>query len=247
MQAEIQYKDKKYTIDLSRPLDISIPISGDENLTAWQMGQPEISPVVIGDFIGRVSAGSSVNFNNIFFNPHAHGTHTECIGHITKEFHSVNQSFDKYFFYSQLISVVPEEKDGDLIITKAQVADLLLDDVEAVIIRTLPNMQEKKSKQYSGTNPIYMEATCAEMLRDKGVKHLLVDIPSVDKEDDRGALAAHKAFWDFDGNQRLDATITEFIYVADEITDGNYFLNLQIAAFENDASPSRPVLYGVSG
>ena len=60
---------------------------------------------------------------------------------------------------------------------------------------------------------------------------------------------AHKAFWNvkdinnLNSDARLEATITEMIFVADEIKDGSYLLNLQIASFENDASPSKPVLY----
>jgi hypothetical protein len=41
---------------------------------------------------------------------------------------------------------------------------------------------------------------------------------------------------------RLNATITEMIYVKDVVLDGTYLLNLQITSFENDASPSKPVL-----
>ncbi len=43
----------------------------------------------------------------------------------------------------------------------------------------------------------------------------------------------------------MNATITEMIYVSDEVEDGDYILNLQIASFENDASPSKPVLYKI--
>ena len=82
-------------------------------------------------------------------------------------------------------------------------------------------------------------------IRELGVEHLLIDLPSVDKEKDDGKLLAHKAFWNFNSEVRLNATITEFIYVPDSITDGAYFLNLQVAPFENDASPSRPVLYKI--
>jgi len=70
-------------------------------------------------------------------------------------------------------------------------------------------------------------------------------LPSVDKEKDNGALAAHKGFWNFNGELRNEATITEFIFVDNAIEDGSYFLNLQVAPFENDASPSRPVLYKI--
>jgi hypothetical protein len=82
-------------------------------------------------------------------------------------------------------------------------------------------------------------------LRKLGVKHLLIDLPSVDREKDEGELKAHKAFWDVDGTIRMDATITEMIYVPHRIEDGRYLLNLQIAPLENDATPSKPVLYKI--
>ena len=41
------------------------------------------------------------------------------------------------------------------------------------------------------------------------------------------------------------AGITEMIFVSDQILDGDYLLNLQMASFENDASPSKPVLYQI--
>jgi len=44
---------------------------------------------------------------------------------------------------------------------------------------------------------------------------------------------------------RKKATITEFIFVPNTVKDGKYYLNLQVAPFENDASPSRPVLYKI--
>ena len=37
--------------------------------------------------------------------------------------------------------------------------------------------------------------------------------------------------------------MTELIYVPEEIPDGRYLLNLQIADFTSDAAPSRPVLF----
>jgi hypothetical protein len=33
--------------------------------------------------------------------------------------------------------------------------------------------------------------------------------------------------------------------VEDKIKDGHYLLNLQIASFDNDASPSKPVIYKI--
>ena len=74
---------------------------------------------------------------------------------------------------------------------------------------------------------------------------MLIDQPSVDKEFDDGKLLAHKAFWNYNGKLRKDCTITEFIYVPNKVEDGSYVLNLQIAPFANDATPSKPVLYKI--
>ena len=70
-----------------------------------------------------------------------------------------------------------------------------------------------------------------------------MDTPSVDKEKDDGQLLAHKAFWNVGGAIRTDATITELVFVPNAVEDGKYILNILIAPFENDASPSKPVLY----
>jgi len=245
MRTTINFKAKNYIIDLSKPLDISIGLRGDEkNPVAWYLDAPKIKPVKDGDFIGRVSEGASVNFNNIQFNPHAHGTHTECVGHISREFYSINQTLKTFFFFSKLISVEPETWGEDKVISEAILRDKIQhNETEALIIRTLPNFREKQTKKYSHTNWPYLSEEAAVFLRNSGVKHLLIDLPSVDKEKDGGKLLAHKAFWNYPKNTRFDATITELVYVPNSIEDGIYLLNLQIASFENDASPSKPVLY----
>lgn len=242
-----------FEIDLSKPIDISIPLTNtDANPIAWYIEKPQIEPVRFGDWIGKVSEGSSTNFNNIFFNPHGHGTHTECLGHITKDFYSINQSLKQFFFLAELISVQPKQTGEDLVITKEQIEKALNGKTpEALIIRTLPNNESKKHTNYSNTNPPYLLEAAAAFIRESGVKHLLIDLPSVDRENDEGKLLAHKAFWNvkdvdkLNADARLDCTITEMIFVDDAINDGSYLLNLQIASFENDASPSKPILYSL--
>jgi len=236
---------KLVNVDLSKPLDISIPLkSSSKNPIAWNMDRPKIEPVKSDDWVGKVSEGASVNFNNIAFNPHAHGTHTECIGHITPEFHSVNDTLKNFFFLAEVISVIPESDGEDCVISESQLKlHLEGKNPEALIIRTFPNTSSKRTKKYTNTNWPYLQAKAAVYLRKLGVKHLLVDMPSVDKEKDDGKLAAHKGFWNHPRSPRLDATITEFIYVSNRIKDGNYLLNLQIAPFHNDATPSKPILY----
>lgn len=248
---KIQLENK--IIDLSKPIDISLPLSNtDQNPIAWYIEKPVIEPVTFENWVGKVSEGSATNFNNIFFNPHGHGTHTECLGHITNEFYSINQCLKKFFFMAELVSISPEERNGDFVITKKQIENSLNGKTpEAIIIRTLPNISEKKSKNYSHTNPPYLLEEAAIYIREIGIKHLLIDLPSVDREEDAGKLLAHKAFWNvknttmLNEDARLDSTITELIYVNDSVSNGTYLLNLQIASFENDASPSKPILYAI--
>ncbi len=245
MIATIQYNSHKYKIDFSKPLDISMPLKASKhNVNAWYLDEPKIEPVKVENWVASVKEGASVNFNNIKFNPHAHGTHTECVGHITKEFYSINKSLKQFFFLAEVITVAPEKLNDDFVISKKQLQFALGNKKrDALVIRTIPNTTEKISMQYSNTNPPYLLEVAANYLREKGVKHLLIDLPSVDREKDEGKLLAHNAFWNTSGKTRLDATITEFIFVPNKVKDGTYFLNLQIAPFENDASPSKPILY----
>lgn len=247
MLAQIQHKENHYRIDLSKPLDISIPLrASEENVNAWYLKSPKIEPVQMDDWIGSVEKGADVNFNNIYFNPHAHGTHTECVGHITEKVHSINEHLTNFFFLAQVVSVEPKSNNEDLIVTKKQLdSGLLNEDIEALVIRTLPNSKDKLSRKYSNTNPPYLSEEAAKFLVEINIEHLLIDLPSVDKEKDEGKLLAHNAFWNTAGKIRYNATITEFIYVNEAIEDGLYFLNLQIAPFENDAAPSKPVLYKI--
>lgn len=244
MKAKIKINNKKIKVDLSKPLDISIPLENKKGALAWYVDNPIIEPVISGDFIGSVAKGASTNFNKITFYPHANATHTECVGHITKEFYSINKTLKTFFFLSELISITPEKLNSDFVITKQQLENAIQDhNIDALIIRTLPNTKDKLNQNYSNTNPPYLLEEAANYLREIGIKHLLIDLPSVDKEKDDGKLVSHKAFWNFNDTLRLDATITEFIYVTNKIKDGLYLLNLNIASIENNASLSKPVLY----
>ncbi len=245
MHISLTYDKQKYQVDLNQFHDISIPMGNTKSgVVAWYMNAPEISPVVDGDFIGEVAQGSSVNFRNIAFNPHAHITHTECMGHISKTIYSVNEHLQAHYFITELVSVTPVMVNEDSVIKKAQLQALLGNKTpKAIVIRTLPNLKSKTQKNYSHTNPTYLDWEAAQWLREIGVEHLLIDLPSVDREEDAGELKAHKAFWDFPNTERLHCTITEFIFVADAVKDGTYFMNLQTAPIENDATPSRPILH----
>ena len=246
------YLNEETYIDTSKGIDIAIELSNHEqNPKAWYVDTPVFEPVRANGFIGSVAEGGAVNFRNIFFNPHGHGTHTECVGHISREHFSVNTYLREYWFEATLISIEPksvQNSDGklDKVVTLEQVLQLAPFNTDALIIRTLPNLAEKLSKTYSGTNPPYFEAEIADYLVQSGVKHILVDLPSVDREEDGGVLDFHHRFWQYPTNPRMEATITELVYVPNEVKDGQYLLNLQVAPFDNDASPSRPVLFEIT-
>ena len=252
MHAQITHSTGTFTVDLNRGIDLSISIDANRGARAWYVDLPEIEPVMSEHFTGSVAQGGSVNFRNVFFNPHGNGTHTECVGHIAQEVHSVNKNLDRYFFVAQLISVEPkpiaspfEADKTDQIIDKDLLEGQILEGTEALIIRTLPNSASKTTLDYSNKNAPYFTEEAMRYIVEMGIDHLLVDLPSVDRESDGGALACHHIFWEYPHQTRFHKTITEFIFAEDAVTDGRYLLNLQVAALENDASPSRPVIFPI--
>ena len=246
MLIKVQHKEKDFEVDLSKPLDISIPLkAGKDTVNCFNAPFMDVKPVISGDFIGSTKAGGPVNFLNVKLNPHGNGTHTECVGHIAKEAYTINESLTKFHYIAKLVSISPSVIDNeDLAITKAQVAQILTEgEVNAIVIRTLPNHPTKLHSHYSGNNPTYIHSEAMDYMVECGIEHLLVDLPSVDREEDGGELLAHHSFWQYPEKTRTTATISELIFVNDAIEDGLYFLNIQIASFDIDVSPSKPVLY----
>jgi len=246
MHVIVKHNEDQYNVDLSSPLDISIPlIPGSDSPNCFWAPLFEVEPVKSGEWIGDVNAGGGVNFKNVSINPHGNGTHTECVGHISKEAVSINNVLKNFHFVAKVISIYPQmTTSGDRVITLQQIVDVLEDEIpEALIIRTLPNGVDKKKRIYSGTNPPYVDHNAITYLVDKGLKHLLLDLPSVDREEDEGKLLSHKAFWEYPDKIDTEKTISEMIFVDNTIQDGLYLLNLQIVSFELDVSPSKPILY----
>jgi kynurenine formamidase len=197
-------------------------------------------------FVGSIEEGSPVNFFNLRINPHGNGTHTECVGHIKSGDFSIGRSLSTFHFRAQLISVYPEKKEsGDRVIELSHLRGQWEpeDAADALIIRTLPNPDEKRSQIYSGTNPPFFSSEAIDYIVSRQIKHLLVDLPSIDPESDDGRLAAHKSFFNFSGSVRTESTISELIFVPDKIRDGNYFLQLSVLRLDLDVSPSRVVIY----
>jgi len=257
---QIQYKDFKF--DLSKPIDISIAIkNGNNNPKAFYAPNTILEPVRLEEFIGSTTEGGILNFKNIFLNPHGNGTHTECLGHITENNFTINECLKEFHHLAQLVTIKPETlENGDTIITEKQIKQLSFNkNAKAIIIRTLPNDDDKLSKDWSGANHTYIHHLAMKILVENDFEHFLIDSPSVDKEDDNGKLLAHKTFWgllndstqkrgavhvdDSYSLERKNCTITEMVYIPNEVKDDLYLMNIQIISLEMDASPSKILLF----
>lgn len=255
--------------------DISIPLNfNGEQPNAYGVAAASSTPCDAGELVGDTRLGGSCNFESYTLIPHCNGTHTECVGHITNERISIRDCLQDILIPAVLVSVEPIEasktdesypdngNDKDLLITKKILlealetvgneiphSELRIPHSKALIIRTLPNDDSKLTRKYGDKIPPYFTTDAMEFIVENNVKHLLVDLPSIDRIYDEGKLANHRIFWNvepgkFETNAatRTNATITELIYVPDNIKDGDYTLNLQIAPFNTDAAPSRPIL-----
>jgi arylformamidase len=255
MKLTLQKDGRAYSFQTEKGKDISISLNPN-GPRAWYVEPMRIEPVRTEQFLGSVAEGGAVNFRDVYFNPHGHGTHTENVGHIIDTDFPVAKSISSSHFFAKLVtvelmkqvatqSVSQDAEQVDWVVNEESLLGLDLN-VEALIIRTKPNDHSKTNRQYSGTNFPYLTIGAMQRIVNAGVQHLLVDLPSVDREEDGGALAAHHLFWNVPAEPNFQKTITELIYVPNEISDGNYILNLQVSNFANDAAPSRPMLFDLT-
>jgi len=239
----LSLNNQTYKIDGENPLDISIPLNfNGAQPNAYGVEKAQSKPCEAGELVGDTRRGGSCNFEQVKFIPHCNGTHTECIGHITNERISVHDCLKDVFIPAALISIEPENapetnetyavklSEKDQLITREAIENALsnleknnpksqIPNPKSLIVRTLPNDESKLVQAYLENIPPFFSTEAMKFIAEIGIKHLLVDMPS--------------------------NTITELIYVPNEIVDGNYLLNLQIAPFVSDASPSRPILFNI--
>lgn len=263
-----EFMGKRYTVDTEHPYSIAIALDFDgKQPNHFGAESATRQPLQAGSFVGDTTQGGSCNVDSIQLVPHCNGTHTESVHHICDQTVSVGTIFNNSLSIACLISIEPklaEETDDsyrpalegtDKVIDKSLLQSALsnetLNNIESLVVRCVPNHAVKKSCRYDKTNqPPFFTREAMELLAASNIKHLLVDFPSVDKMYDDGHLTNHHIYWNIEADShqlteqaRCDRTITEMVFVPDEINDGIYCLNLQIPAFELDAAPSRPILY----
>ncbi|HEY8562110.1 MAG TPA: cyclase family protein [Pyrinomonadaceae bacterium] len=277
MLISIEFDNQSFEVDASNPLNIAVPLRfGGAQPNAYGVEPATSRPCEAGALVGDTRRGGSCNFEQYKFIPHCNGTHTESIGHITHERISVQDCLKDAFMPAALISIAPENaanssetypvalNEKDWLLTRRaieraisnfrfQISDFKSKDFpKALVVRTLPNDEGKLTKTYLDKVPPFFSTEAMLFMREIGVRHLLVDLPSIDRIFDEGKLSNHRIFWQVEQGafetspeSLLDNTITELIYVGNDVSDGEYLLNLQIAPFAADASPSRPLLFAL--
>lgn len=276
LDISVKINDEIFQIDPDNYYDLSIPLRfNGAQPNAYGADRAVSSAVEAGTLVGDTRRGGSCNFESYTFIPHCNGTHTESIGHITNERISVLDSLRDVFIPAMVISVEPENAlesgesysvdlqetdrmitkrdiEGSFLYSKFESPDLIKP--KALIVKTLPNDEAKKTRQYNNENqPPFFSHEAMEYIVEKEIEHLLVDIPSIDRMDDDGKLSNHRIFWnveqgsyEINRDSRIHCTITEMIYVPNFEESWQYLLNLQIAPFVADAAPCRPVIFKLS-
>jgi len=234
-------------------------------------GAPAASsvPLEVGGFNGRVVRGASCNCSTLTLTPHANGTHTESVGHLTIERVDAHSLVPQRLLLAALVTVEPEiaadsregseprPADADLLITRARLEEAWPAapaprlNARAAVVRTQPNDPGKFTEDYRAAAP-FLSAQAASYLVERGIEHLVLDVPSADRSSDGGALTAHRLFFGLPPGstqlaqaQRPACTITELAYIGAAVTDGWYLLGLHAPAIAGEAVPSRPVLYPI--
>jgi arylformamidase len=268
VQARVAVQGRELGVDLSRPLEIALPLdfAGPQ---PRHFGAPRASAraFTVPGFEGSVARGASCNCELITLIPHCNGTHTEAVGHLTRERLDAYRVTPPGLLPAVLLSVTPETpKDestdpqpqrGDLLITRRVLEGAWPRELpfrpQALIVRTLPNRLDKRVRDYTGQTPAYLSREAAQLLIERDILHLVVDLPSIDRAQDEGRLTAHRIFFGLPRAQvhlematRATATITELAFVPDTVPDGAYLLSLQVPALGGDAVPSRPLLYALT-
>lgn len=260
-----------WAVSAKRPFEISIALDFQgPQPNAFGLSAARAEAVEAGNFVGDTRRGGSANCFDVWLNPHGNGTHTECVGHILDQNVHIASCLHDSWIPATLLSVplrtlgecgefYPAPHDSaDLVISRAALCEVweaccgeANDEAwsQGLVLRTLPNDESKRSRCYSGQNPPYLTTNAMRWCMEKGVRHLLVDVPSVDREQDDGQLLNHHLFWSVPPGQHnvegepSTQTITEMVYVDTQVEDGLYLLELQIPPFLLDAAPSRPRLW----
>jgi arylformamidase len=271
--ARVQIGATESSVDLEHPVSLAMELSFGADAPR-HFGAPAASshPLTVPGFSGSVATGASCNCSTITLTPHCNGTHTECAGHLTVQPLDAFRIVPPGLLLAVVLSVTPERaretsdtsrpppRAEDRLITRRSLANAwhresrAAASARALVIRTRPNTSAEAVttlKRTAAAAP-YLSYEAMLWITEQGIEHLVVDLPSVDRVQDEGVLAAHRVFFglppsvhDLDQARRRECTITELAHVPQFVADGEYLLELQVPALAGDAVPSRPLLYAL--
>jgi arylformamidase len=273
LNATVEIGGRPVRVDLSSPLSLALELDF-AGAQPQHFGAPPATtrPYAVEGFSGSVTTGASCNCSVVSVIPHCNGTHTEGVGHLTRE------PFDAYRLAppgpipAVLVSVEavpapdalatgettdPTPHGADTLITRRSLEQAWRFDpawpAQALVIRTGYGVQPATvSGPSRAGSPPYLTRSAAALLVERQIEHLVIDLPSIDREHDAGRLTAHRVFFglpagshSLSGAARRNATVTELAGIPADIGDGRYLLSIQVPAWRGDAVPSRPLLYSL--
>jgi kynurenine formamidase len=210
----------------------------------------------IGSFEGEVARGASCNCRRLVLIPHCNGTHTETASHLTLEQRPLHEFLPAAPLPALLLTVravdalssgedsLPAPQAGDRLITRASLLDAWAAHPGArpvaLLLRTGTDWRDE--------SPPFLSRQLAGELAERGIEHLVTDLPSVDRLADEGRLTAHRIFFGLPAGStkladavRATCTITELAGFAPHLRDGPCAVQIQVPAWSGDAVPSRPL------
>ena len=263
MKLWFEHRGQRYQADGDTGISLALPLDFAGSQPSFYGVEPATARALeAGGFVGDTERGGSCNVESLELIPHCHGTHTESIAHLSHAF--TEPPRPPAWMAARVVSVMthackqtgetypPPGQADEAVISRADLSAVDID-TPALIVRTRPNDPAKRQRQYQGDNPHpYFTLEAIDWLLHRGVDHLLVDTPSIDRGRDDGSLPAHRRFWALDADRQptqetvAERTVTEFVFVPDEVPDGLYLLNLQLPDWCTDAVPSRPVVFSLA-
>jgi arylformamidase len=279
LKARVHFGQREFDVDLSRSSSLSLTLDFSASQPR-HFGAPPASaqPFAVPGFSGSVETGASCNCQVVTFIPHCNGTHTECVGHLTRQRLDAHRVTPTGLLPALVISAPPVQasgtsessdpapKSGDTLVTRRAIEQRWPRELpfqpRALVIRSAG---PGESHEHAGrardpsvaperdeAPPPYLSRQAAELLVERHIEHLIVDLPSIDRTQDEGRLTAHRIFFglpprsrELTDSRRPQCTVTELARVPDEIRDGAYLLEIQVPALAGDAVPSRPLLYAL--
>jgi kynurenine formamidase len=255
-RAAVPAVDFSAAVPLALPLDFSRP-------HPRHFGAPLASSEAfrVGSFEGEVARGASCNCQRLVLIPHCNGTHTESASHLTIEQRPLHEFLPAAPLPALLLTVravdalssgedsLPAPMAGDRLITRAALLAAWNAHPEtrpvALLVRTGTDWRDEA--------PPYLSRQFMSELVDRGIGHLVTDLPSVDRLADEGRLTAHRIFFGLPvGSTKLreatraTSTITELAAFPEALRDGPCALQIQVPAWSGDAVPSRPLYLPLS-